>query len=535
MLGKYDLTANGAFAILVYIGVSGTDVAAAETVIPKFADETASSGISSIYKGDWQYMVGGGIASFDCNGDAMPDVFLAGGENKSKLYRNTSAKGEVLKFEEIAGEASLEAVTGAYPLDIDSDGITDLVVLRVGENVVLRGRGDCKFERANEAWKFAGGDGWSTAFSATWEVGNRWPTIAIGNYIDRTQETMPWGSCTANALYRPSTEQNGFAAPVELKPSFCALSMLFSDWNRSGTPALRVSNDREYYEGGQEQLWKIEKDKPPALFKAAEGWKPFKLWGMGLASADVTGDGLPDYFMSSMADQKLQMLEAGAAKPTYKDASFKMGTTAHRPYTGGDLRPSTGWHTQFEDVNNDGRADLFIAKGNVDRMPDFAEKDPNNLLLQNDDGTFTEAGDKAGVASMAMARGAILDDFNRDGKVDLIVVNRRSNAEVWRNVSEGIGNFIAVKLAMPEANRDAIGAWIEVKTDGRVIARESFSGGGHVSGKLGALHIGVGSATSVEARVIWPGGKAGDWETLKVNQFYEWVEGMRVTMRSVNE
>ena len=60
--------------------------------------------------------------------------------------------------------------------------------------------------------------------------------------------------------------QRSFAAPLALKPSFCALSMLFTDWNKSGTPALRVSNDREYYEGGQEQLWHVEPGKAPALY-----------------------------------------------------------------------------------------------------------------------------------------------------------------------------------------------------------------------------------------------------------------------------
>jgi enediyne biosynthesis protein E4 len=508
----------GITAFLISVVPSYADVA-----IPQFADESATSGINSIYKGDWQYMVGGGVASFDCNGDKLPDVFLAGGENPSKLYRNTSKPSGALTFEEVKSEAVFDAVTGAYPIDIDSDGLLDLVVLRVGENHVLRGKGNCKFERANAAWKFEGGDGWSTAFSATWEKGNRWPTLAIGNYIDRTQEIAPWGSCTANLLYRPSTD--GFSKPLELKPSHCALSMLFSDWNRSGTPALRVSNDREYYEGGQEQLWKVEPGKPPTLFTAAEGWKPFKLWGMGLASADVTGDGYPDYFMSSMTDQRLQMLAGDATTPTYKDAPYAKGTTAHRPYTGGDERPSTGWHTQFEDMNNDGLSDLFIAKGNVDRMPDFAEKDPNNLLLQNADGTFSEAGDKAGVASMAMARGAILDDFNRDGKMDLLVVNRRSNVEVWRNVSSAIGNFIAVKLQMPDANRDAIGAWVELRINGKTQARENFSGGGHVSGKLAHLHFGIGKAAIAEMRVIWPGETPSEWRPVEANRFYNWTKG----------
>ena len=43
-------------------------------------------------------------------------------------------------------------VTGAYPLDVDGDGHTDLAVLRVGETLMLRGLGGCRFERADETW-----------------------------------------------------------------------------------------------------------------------------------------------------------------------------------------------------------------------------------------------------------------------------------------------------------------------------------------------------------------------------------------------
>ena len=116
--------------------------------------------------------------------------------------------------------------------------------------------------------------------------------------------------------------------------------MLFTDWNRSGTPSLRISNDREYYKGGQEQLWHVEPGKPPALYTDAEGWKHLRIWGMGIASYDLNGDGYPDYFLTSMADNKLQTLadvpEDGQPKPDYNDVAFAKGVTAHRPYTGGD-------------------------------------------------------------------------------------------------------------------------------------------------------------------------------------------------------
>src|SRR5262249_49795528 len=160
-----------------------------------------------------------------------------------------------------------------YPLDIDGDGITDVVLLRVGETVLMRGRGACKFERANEAWGFNGGDAWWTSFAATFEHGADWPTLALGSYINRNAEINPWGSRTDNGLLRPrmadGKSEKRFEAPLVLKPSYCALSMLFTDWNRSGTPSLRISNDREYYRGGQEQLWRIDPSKPPALYTDA--------------------------------------------------------------------------------------------------------------------------------------------------------------------------------------------------------------------------------------------------------------------------
>jgi len=509
---------------LLIFGFSQAMADQSALVIPKFVEETKTSGVHSIYAGEWQYMVGGGVATFDCNGDGFPDMFLAGGQSKAHFYRNNSKQGGALHFVQQKSGLEFDHVTGAYPIDIDSDGKMDVVILRVGENIVMRGKGNCKFERANEAWNFVGGDAWSVGFAATFEHGSDWPTLAVGNYIDRKQEAFPWGSCTDNWLHRPMTSAKKFGAPVALKPSFCSLSMMFTDWNRSGTQSLRVSNDREYYKGGQEQLWHIDAGKEPALYTDKEGWKFVRIWGMGIASYDLNADGYPEYFLSSMADSRLQSLtnvEAGVApKPDFSEGAFAKGVTAHRPYTGTDQRPSTGWHTQFEDVNNDGLVDLFIAKGNVDRMPDFAQRDPNNLLLQGVDGKFVEVGDKAGVASFATGRGAAVVDFNLDGKLDLVVVNRRENAKIWRNDSSDLGHWIEVKLEQPTPNVDAIGAWIEIKNGDKVVHREMTVGGGHASGSIGWRHFGLGKNADAELRVVWPDGKAGEWQKLAADQFY---------------
>lgn len=516
------------FALGFLLGIASVSAAVSEPAapaVPRYVEETATSGLEHTFSGEWEFMVGGGAATFDCDGDRKPDMLLAGGIGRAAFYRNTSPIGGALSFDRQTSGLELDMVSGAYPIDIDSDGIVDVALLRVGENAVMRGLGGCRFERANEAWGFDGGDLWWTSLSATWEKGAAWPTVAVGSYIDREEDISPWGSCTDNWLLRPAPAGTGFGPPQVLRPSYCPLSILFTDWNRSGTPSLRVSNDREYYKGGEEQMWKLEPGRDPAPYTAADGWKPLKIWGMGIASHDLTGDGFPEYFLTSMADSKLQTLAEvpgadGVARPSYVDVAYPKGVTAHRPYVGDDLKPSTGWHAQFEDVNNDGRADLFIAKGNVWEMPDFAMKDPNNLLLQREDGTFAEVGDRAGVASVAAGRGAALTDFNLDGLVDLVVVNRNEKSQIWRNTGSEGANWLQLELGHPKPNVDGIGAWVEVRCGERVMRREVTIGGGHAGGQLGWIHFGLGSETTAEVRVIWPGGELGDWQPVAANRFY---------------
>ena len=107
-----------------------------------------------MYGGAFPYFVGGGVATFDCDDDHRPDLYFAGGANAAGLYRNESPVGGALRFAQIADPTTdLTGVLGAYPIDIDGDGLTDLAVLRNGGNVLLRGLGDCRFERANDAWR----------------------------------------------------------------------------------------------------------------------------------------------------------------------------------------------------------------------------------------------------------------------------------------------------------------------------------------------------------------------------------------------
>ena len=513
----------GALALFWLASAARADSSALLSDVPVMHEEATAAGINQTYDGGWEFFVGGGGAAFDCDGSGFPSVFLAGGKNPARLLINKSARGGPLKFEEKPLDLDptlLKGVIGAYPLDIDGDGHTDLFVLRVGENLMLKGGPNCTFTLANKEWGFDGAAGWTTSFAAEWEKGQKFPTLAIGHYVDRDAPGSPYGTCEENSLFRPRPgDKPDYSVRTPLVPGYCALSMLFTDWNRSGTPSLRVSNDRQYYRGGEEQLWRVEPGRPPKLYGRAEGWRHVSIFGMGIAEGDLDGSGFPEYALTSMGDTKIQKLDRDESEhgefPVYRDIAGELDATAHIPYAGGDKRPSTGWHSEFADFNNDSLLDLFIAKGNVAQMPDFAAFDPNNLLLQQWSGKFAEAGDKAGIVENHESRGALIDDFNLDGNLDLLVMHRAAPVSLFRNLGAndghgGVippGNWIEIKLVEPAPNRDAIGAQIAVKIGERTLRRTLQIGGGDASGHLGWVHLGLGTAERAEIRVQWPDGE----------------------------
>lgn len=486
-----------------------------------------------VYDGGWEFYVGGGVALLDCSGNGLPDLVAAGGENPAVLMRNQSTRsGDIVLVSDTPEAVAETGVTGVYPLDIDGDGWQDLVLLRVGENKILRGGPSCSFTPMDVPG-FDGGDAWTTAFSATWERDNAWPTLAFGNYVDRSDPDGPFEACDDNVLFRPVA---GAYEQTVLTPGFCPLSILFSDWGRTGRADLRMSNDRHYYvKGGAEQMWAME--TPPRLYTQEDGWVDHMLWGMGIAERDLDYDGQAEVFMSSMGDQRLMRRGVGTG-PTFEDVPFELGTTAHRPYTGGDGRPSTGWHIAFGDVTNDGLDDIFIAKGNVEQMPGAAMEDPNNLLIQRADGTFEEQGARAGIASLARSRGAALADLNHDGLLDLVVVNRRAPMEVYQNTSQDTGNWMALTLtghgdrsstdatSNTVRNADSVGAVIEAVVAGRTYTRALTVGGGHAGGVSGPAHFGLGDADIVKVRVTWPDREVSDWVEVPINQSWRlWSDG----------
>jgi hypothetical protein len=60
---------------------------------------------------------------------------------------------------------------------------------------------------------------------------------------------------------------------------------------------------------------------------------------------------------------------------------------------------------------------------------------------------------------------------------------------------------------------------VTVRFGERTVEREITIGGGHASGELGWIHVGLGDANGAEIRVEWPDGERGPWLELPVNGF----------------
>jgi hypothetical protein len=250
--------------------------------------------------------------------------------------------------------------------------------------------------------------------------------------------------------------------------------------------------------------------------------------GMGIATYDLDGDGRSEVYLTSQSASKLQTVTASAAPgdPAYVDIGLQRGVNVAHPFTGADMDlPSTAWHPEFADVNDDGLVDLFVSKGNVTAQPDYAIEDPSNLLLGQPDGTFREAADAAGIVTFDRGRGAALVDLDLDGRLDLVEAFYDAPVRIWRNAgppnadAAARAHWLAVRVRQPGPNVDAIGAWLEVRSADRTWRRELAIGGGHAGGQLGWVHVGLGSAATAEVRVRWPDGTEGPWQSIGLDSF----------------
>ena len=130
--------------------------------------------------------------------------------------------------------------------------------------------------------------------------------------------------------------------------------------------------------------------------------------GGGVAAGDVNGDGLPDlYFSANMDQDRLYLNRGGLA---FEDVTEQAG-----------LVSEFGWTTgvTMGDINGDGHLDIYVCKsGRVS-----ADRRRNALYVNNGDGTFTERAAEYGLDDPAYSNHVALFDYDRDGDLDLYLLN----------------------------------------------------------------------------------------------------------------
>ena len=234
---------------------------------PRASSRSRRRRASGVYDGDFTFFVGGGVV-VDCSDDGLPDLFRGRQQPGGPVPQREPDRWRAAVRSRPASATDLTEVAGAYPVDIDGDAVMDLAVLRVGENVLLRGLGDCRFERANEAWGFDGGDDWTAAFSATWRV--REAADPGDRQLPRPGRHPAAGDVRRQRARATLGRRGDVRRADPAHAGYCTLSVLFSDWGRKGQRDLRMANDRHYYTDGEEQLWRIREGEPPRPYTEAE-------------------------------------------------------------------------------------------------------------------------------------------------------------------------------------------------------------------------------------------------------------------------
>jgi enediyne biosynthesis protein E4 len=170
-------------------------------------------------------------------------------------------------------------------------------------------------------------------------------------------------------------------------------------------------------------------------------------YDMGVAVADYDNDGHPDLFVAGLHHSTLYHNNGDG---TFTDVTVKSGLEAslNRP----DPQYGSLWTITavWVDVNNDGLLDLFVVnymqwdysdkplcsfEGVADYChPKYYKGQPNQLFLNNGDGTFRDASKEWGIRDHAgKGMGVGMADYDLDGRPDLFVTNDASYNSLFHN------------------------------------------------------------------------------------------------------
>ena len=145
--------------------------------------------------------------------------------------------------------------------------------------------------------------------------------------------------------------------------------------------------------------------------------------GWGSLFADYNNDGYVDLYITRGG-------WSGAAENTLYHNNGD-GTFTDVTHTAGVADPQSSFCAAWADYDNDSHLDLYIADGVI------GDGAANVLYHNNGDGTFTNTAESAGVANTGNSLGTAWGDYDKDGYIDLHVVNFGQSNVLYRNNGDG--------------------------------------------------------------------------------------------------
>ena len=530
-----------------------------------------------------------GIALGDVDGDGREDLYV--GEQGGTPNRLLLAQpdGTLREAAAAGGVDFLDDTSGVLVADVDSDGAQDLV-LGCGERVaVLYGAGDGTFPRGHvmtcptreqvysvSAADFDGDrdlDLYATRYVAGGVVGGV-PTP----YHDAQNGA-------SNVFWRNDGEQGFVDATAEVglgeNNQRFSLASIWEDFDGDGDLDLYVTNDF-----GRNNLYLFEGGRFSDV--AGRVGASDMAAGMGVSIADVELDGDLDVYVSNMYSAAGSRISAQPAFMHGVDIEVRSAYERHARGNTLLLNDGAGrfvdatekarcgpggwaWGAVFGDFDNDAFADLYVPNGfltthkkadlegffwrcvvgasppgstpteeyrrawqGITRISQaealsWNGREQNYAYWNLGDGTFVDASAASGLDYADDGRAACAVDWDGDGRLDLWLRNRTApTLRFVHNRAAAAGSWIAFELTGVTCNRDAVGALVEVRADGRVLRRRRYAGEGYLAGAGRRLHFGLGAAPRAERVVVrWPDGTEDAYSDLAAGRTYAVEQGAK--------
>ncbi len=494
--------------------------------------------------------MGSGVGFIDYDGDGWLDILLAGGGYWDRLpypwykslwmYRN-QGNGTFIDMTDQVGLEDIIAYTlGVSAADYDNDGDQDLFITNLNENMLFENHAGVFKQRGIDSG-LSSEDEWSS--SALWIDANRdgWLDIYVGNYADWTPMTdkfCPEGG--TEKLYCIPADYEGQASryyesmgdgsfterthSAGLHHSLGkALGVAEWDFNQDRWPDFVVAND------GEGDLFFLNNGDGSFSERGVQSGLAFSEHGearagMGIDIGVVDTSDAPTVFVGNFSTEMIGVYRY-LGNGIFKDRAS--GSQIGQP----SLNTLTFGLMLF-DVDFDTDLDLFVANGHVypDRLvgQDKITYEQKAQLFENDgNGLFAEipATTTLPLEIEMVARGAAYGDYDRDGDLDLIIVENNGPAHLWRNDIQR-RNWLRVTVTGTIGNRNAFGTHLRIYAGGQLQHRRIHSGSSYLSQNEVVASVGLKEIEVVDSiRVDWPSGETQSLYNVPVNTEIHVIEG----------